>query len=409
MASENKKHSPLLLTPIALLLAAAIPAGSWIWGQYAANAEEEALLEQRKTAERFWKAKDTAVGEADLQSAVEKELADYHLAALSAIEQTIPGIVCWGDSITAGVNGGGDTYPGTLQSLLQTELNTAFRRLYPADFKTDQKYNMPIPVVNMGVVGESSLTVAGRNGAVPYVLTEDVTIPAEAESFVRIRFTSETGEAVEPLVRGSRGLGMVTLAGVEGVMEIRPTYREEVRYAYYFARSEEGEEVTVSAGTPIGTAGQVYKDYLAVIQLGHNGGWRDADDLIAQINAIIAAQTDPERYIVLGLTFGDAEVLAEVNGALAAAYGEHFIDLWQYMREEGLADAGIEPSQEDIEVMEEGFLPDSFTDGANTFNSAGYKAVAGCIQQKIHELGYLDAVNAVLSDEIESDPSAENE
>lgn len=399
MASENNKRRSTVTAVGALMLAAAIPLGGWIWGQRSARAGERALLAQRKSAEQFWKAADVASEEADLQNATEKELTVVQLEVLSVIEDSIPGIVCWGDSITAGVGGGGDTYPAVLNSLIQSELNTAFRRLYPAKFTTSQAYSLPIPVVNMGVAGESSLTVAGRSGAIPYVLTEDVTIPAEAESYVRLFFTSETGEAVEPLVRGNRGLGSVTVAGVEGTLELRPTYGEEERYAYYFARTEEGEEVTASAGTPIETAAeQAYKDYLAVIQLGHNGGWSDPEDLIAQINAFIASQSDPERYIVLGLTFGDSEMLAETNTALAAAYGDHFIDLWQYLREEGLADAGIEPTLEDTEVMAEGFLPDSFTDGANTFNSAGYKAVAGCIQEKIHELGYLDAVNEALND-----------
>lgn len=380
----------------AAALALLIPAGGWLYGQKRTDEKAAALVAQRARAERLWSAKDQADLTAYEQSVTEKELTERQMAVLSVMKETVPGIVCWGGSVTAGVSGG-ETYPAWLFNLLQTDMTTRFKHLFPADFVTDRQYRLSIPVTNMGVAGESSLTVAGRNGAIPYVTTEDLTIPADTQTMVRICFASQEGETVEPLIRGSNGIGSVTIGGVEGTLTARPAYGEEGRYAYYFNRTEEGEALTIPKGTVIETeASGLYKDYLAVIQLGQNGGYDDADDLVGQIRSIIEAQNDPERYIVLGLSFGDAEQIGQINAALSAAFGDHFIDLLQYMREEGLKDAGLEPGIEDIEALEAGYLPVSLTDGAGSYNATGYRLVAECIQRKMHELGYFDAIDAAL-------------
>lgn len=397
MASGNIKTKGIVSVAGALVLAMAIPAVAVVAGNRSAQTERTLLDNSVEKAQALWAAKDVYDETTAQQLAAERALTDLQFSVLQAIDSSIPGIVCWGDSITAGVGGEGSTYPILLKELLRTELGSALHRHFPADLTPPLTLNLTIPVINMGVAGEDSLTVAGRNGAIPYVVTETVTIPADKQTAVRIHFVSQTGEPVEPLVQGSKGIGLVTVAGVEGQLELRKTYNEESRYAYYFKRSEEGEEITVEAGTPIITAVQeTYKDYLAVIQLGHNGGFEDADDLIAQIDAIIAAQTDPERYIVLGLPFGEDAMLQEVNAALASAYGDHFIDLWTYMREDGLADAGIEPTIEDSEALEKGLLPVSLTGGATSFNAQGYRLIALSLQRKIHELGYLDEVENLL-------------
>lgn len=397
MASGTIKKSSGIITIGAFVLAVAIPSVSLAGGLISENNDRQTLNTRMDKAEALWYAQDEVDAEANAQLSIEKEMTSKHLTVLSAIERSIPGIVCWGDSITAGV-GGDQTYPAALQGLLKDDLSVAFRKLFPEGFSTSKLYNLTIPVVNMGVAGESSLTVAGRNGAIPYVITEPFTIPGDTKTEVRISFTSQSGDAVEPLIQGNQGLSSVTIGGVEGKLTVRQAYGEEDRYAYYFTRSKTGKPVTIAAGTTIkSSTEQSYKDYLAVIQLGHNGGWSDANDLIEQINRMIAAQNSPDYYIVLGLAFGEQAELQEVNAALAEAFGNHFIDLWQYMREDGLADAGLEPTLEDTEALEEGLLPISLTDGANAFNSAGYSVIAKCIQRKLYELGYLDEVNTAIS------------
>lgn len=399
MTSAYKPKKGIIAAAGALLLGVAIPAVALIAnGQLDGNGTNT-RDHRLDRAFSLWQASDLANEQASLQTQIENELTAHQLSLIAAIEQSIPGIVCWGDSLTATVSGSGTAYPLQLQQMLQNELNASFARLFPVDFETDKSYNLTIPVSNMAVAGETSLTVAGRSGAIPYLLTEDITIPADTGRAVRIRFTSQNGESVEPLVRGSKGLGSVTVGGVEGTLEIRQAYDDGERYAYYFTRSEEGEQQTVSAGTPIVTsAEEVYKDCIAVIQLGHNGGWSNADELVAQIKAVVEAQANPDRYVVLGLAFGDAEELQTVNAALATAFGEHFIDLWQYMREDALADAGLQPTIEDMEAMADGYLPVSLTGGNSSFNQTAHRLIAASIQRKLHLLGYMNTVDEVFGE-----------
>ena len=91
---------------------------------------------------------------------------------MQTVAEYIPGIVCWGDNITAG-NSGYLNYP----YVLQTYINTYLCDIY--DFASTienaeeysrlkwSDYTVKIPVVNMGAGQESSYTVLGRCGAVP--------------------------------------------------------------------------------------------------------------------------------------------------------------------------------------------------------------------------------------------------
>ena len=90
-------------------------------------------------------------------------------------KQMIPGIVCWGDSLTYGSGGNGTSYPSVLEECLRNE------RMY-------------IPVVNMGIGGENTVTIAGRAGAVPFRLKE-FTIPTESIP-VEIFFQEDEGKSI---------------------------------------------------------------------------------------------------------------------------------------------------------------------------------------------------------------------
>lgn len=394
MNSENRNNSGIVPSVCACLLGVAIPFGAILGGGFLS----ERNTERQNGADLLWEANDRADEEALLQADAEKQMSALYRSVLDVMEQSIPGIVCWGDSVTATVSGAGSAYPAVLQQLIQNELSTAFARLYPADFAFSKTYRLSVPLANMSVPGESSLTVVGRSGAIPFVIEQAVTIPSDAQTAVRLYITSETGETVEPLVRGSAGLEYVSIGGVIGKLELTRIYGENSRYAYYFTRKEAGDEVTVGEGTAIVTAAQIAcKDYVSVIQLGNNGGWRDADDLITQIRALIDAQADPNRYVVLGLTFGDMDELQEVNRALADAFGDHFIDLWQYMREDALEDAGLGFTSADIRAIEDGELPITLTDGTVLFNQTAHQLIAEQLLQKMHELGYFDAIDAKLN------------
>ena len=104
---------------------------------------------------------------------------------MRTVAQYVPGVVCWGDETTAGTSGYLN-YPYVLQTYINTYLcdiyNFASSIENAAEFsrlKWDD-YKVNIPVVNMGVGKESTYTILGRSGAIPYVTREDFVIPADS-------------------------------------------------------------------------------------------------------------------------------------------------------------------------------------------------------------------------------------
>ena len=101
------------------------------------------------------------------------------------VRVNLPGIVCWGDTLTVGPTGG-VSYP-SVQDLINTNICDAynFRAQMEklGDFSSSRvvwsDYKVMIPVVNMGVYGESAPTIAGRSGAMPYLLSRSVAIPED--------------------------------------------------------------------------------------------------------------------------------------------------------------------------------------------------------------------------------------
>lgn len=321
----------------------------------------------------------------------------------AVLHQYFPGIVCWGDSLTAGAGGNGVTYPKVLSSLIQKQVCD------PYDLKSysgskhshlidSADYTLEIPVINMGVGGETSITIAGRNGAIPYILSEALTIPSGTTP-VEIHFTSKGGEYVAPLRQGQSGVNSVTIGGIEGTLSIIQNTWESKEYSYTFTRMAAGEIKTVPAGTEIITAASSqYLDYITVIFIGQNGGYRDFDDLILQQRAIIDHQTsNNDRFIIVGLHTGTKESRAALEEAMKKEYGGKYINLREYMSTHAMDDAGLEPTEEDILLMEKGATPASLLCDEVHFTPAGYALIGELIYKTMDSLGYFDEVRDALT------------
>ena len=191
----------------------------------------------------------------------------------------LPGVVCWGDSITAG-SSGNVSYPYVLQKYIDAYICDIYDFRSSVENAEDyarlkwDDYKVSIPVVNMGGGQEDTNTVLGRSGVVPYVTAADLLIPAGTEP-VEITLASQNGRSVAPLTGGSVGVNNVTINGIEGVLSLS----SETNYGYtssryYFTRVEAGSEAYVPAGTIITTAAtDMYKDYIHVVCIGTFGGY----------------------------------------------------------------------------------------------------------------------------------------
>lgn len=313
---------------------------------------------------------------------------------LSVIADKLPGIVCWGDSLTSGPGGNAMTYPKSLQNSINNAICSAYD---PVSSLSDEAkslvnpddYKISIPVINMGVGGETTNTILGRNGAVPFVTSGSLTIPSGTTP-VRISFKSQNGRDVAPLLQGSAGMEYVTISGVRGV--ISNSYG-----GYTFTRSESGSAVTVPSGTVITTAGsENYRDYITVIFIGQNGGFIGYDDLVEQQRAIIEHQTrNNDRYIIIGLHTTTPSNREDLEGLMVEEYGDKYINLRKYMATDAIYDAGLEPTKSDLQRMQVGYAPFSLLalDELH-FNATGYELIGKLVYNRMESLGYFDEVKA---------------
>ena len=171
---------------------------------------------------------------------------------METVNTYLPGIVCWGDSLTAG-SSGNISYPSTLQKYLDTYLCSIYDFRSTIDNAQEysrldwENYTVSIPVVNMGSGQEDSATILGRSGVVPYVLADGFEIPANTEG-VAITIESEDGKTVNPLTAGNTGVNPVTIAGVEGTITRTASGQNWGKTTYLFTRTEAGEPVSWKRG-----------------------------------------------------------------------------------------------------------------------------------------------------------------
>ena len=330
-----------------------------------------------------------------------------YAADVAVINQYLPGIVCWGDSLTSGAGGNSANYPQILGDLIKKEIckqydlkadiNSTFEK-----FLNTKDLTVEIPVVNMGVGGEDTFTIIGRNGAIPYIVSEPLTIPAGTKP-VDICFTSENGNEVSPLRQGVAGVNPVIIGGVEGTLTVVQESYYSNQYSYQFTRTTAGEEQEIPVGTKIVTAASSqYLDYVTVIFIGTNGTFDTPEDLIAQQRAIIDHQiANKDRFLIIGLHTGWMEDRIELEEAMVKEFGNKYFNLREYMAKHGMPDAGLEPSEEDRIFMLDGRTPMGIlTDGVH-FKPVGYKLIANQIYKRMDELGYFNEVREALTQNFE--------
>ena len=413
---KNDHWKKVLLNIVLALLILAILAGL---GYYMLQVRKETRAHDEQLSELYIQQQQQQT-EAR-QESVAAIQAEYD-KDMETVEEYLPGIVCWGDSLTMG-SSGNISYP----SVLKTYIDTYFCDIY--DFRSTienasdfarlkwDEYKVSVPVINMGAGPESSYTVLGRCGALPYVLGADVTIPAGNDP-VEIVLRSEGGQVVEPLTGGDVGVNPVTIAGIEGTLTANYNSRTQ-KYSYYFSRGTAGEETLLSKDTVVETASvDQYRDYIHIIWIGTYGEVRNPDDLVAQVKTLLSRQAkNPERFIVLGVcTVEGNQSVAYLNSfdtAMMQAFGNRYVNVRKYLTEDGLADAGIAPTIQDNSRVASGLVPASFlaTSGSLELNGKAYALIGKLVYSRMESLGYFSEVfeelgiNETTKQILKEDPS----
>ncbi len=419
--SENKHIGIKILLVVLILICSA----ALFLGYRYVKAQEEAQDAQLLAVSQQSQMEQTAAKQASYET-----LQSLYDADLNTIATYLPGIVCWGDSTTAGT-AGSVSYPDTLQQIIDLTIvdrydfygtlvdskEVSVDELTRVDWKT---YKVDIPVVNMGSGQESSATVAGRNGAVPFAVSADFVIPGDC-SPVSIKIKSSDGSDVTPLTNGNAGVNPVTIAGIQGTLSLDAEGYITNHFNYTFTRLEpdasavytdaEGNTVNgtyVPAGTVIETAASsMYKDYVTVVFIGtYDGTYDTVDELISYQKAIISNRTaNTDRYIVIGLyymnnkwDYGLSSDLEKYESAMLKEYGDQFINLRKYLCSDGLSDAGLTATTQDTKDIQKGLVPSSLRSSADPseLNAKGYSLIGQLIYDRMEKLGYLKEVKDEL-------------
>lgn len=332
---------------------------------------------------------------------------------LDVLSQYLPGIVCWGDSLTSG-SSGNVSYPHTLQKYLDVYISDIYDLRYSLDSVEGlsmldwDDYKISIPVINMGAGRENTATILGRSGALPYVVSADFVIPADTES-VAVGFVSENGDPVTPLIAGDGGVNPVTIAGVQGTLTRNAgTQQKKNPHIYQFTRLEAGQEVPVEKGTELITAAaNAYQDYIHIVWLGTYDNVTEPDELVNATKTLLQRQNiNPDRYLVIGpcayngsWTLSSSHVLDSIDSAMLQAFGDRYINLRKYLMEDGLRDAQLSATTQDKRSIASGRVPDSFRSNANgaDLNGVAYELLGKLVYDRMDRMGYFDEVRENLN------------
>ncbi len=135
--------------------------------------------------------------------------------------------------------------------------------------------------------------------------------------------------------------------------------------------------------------------YLPVIFIESDSGLAgDTEAMLAEQKKLIAGR---ERYIVLGVPSGTRDEMKPLEDAMAAEYGDSFINLREYLSTDGMASLGLTIAPEDEAAMDEGRVPPGLLqDDGITLNETGYKLAAFLTYSRMDDLGYFDEIEDAL-------------
>lgn len=311
-------------------------------GAEAGAAEEENTGEQQK-------AEPEAAGE---QGVSEPEVP----------EQEISRIVCWGDSLTFGQGGEGVTFPSVLEELMPG-----------------------VQVINYGIQGETAKQIAIRAGALPMTVSA-CTIPGD-NTPTQV-YLWQNGEDPIMMRLGDVGINPCSIAGVDGILSYNP---DEIKY--YFTRTAPGEAVEVADNTQVITYGDADKlstDVVVLFAGTNRAPDKNTVQELIDVEKQMLEHIGSERYVVIGLTSKElVPDVVEINQALGQAFGDHFLDIRSYFLEDGLRDAGMDATDQDLADMAQGEIPSSLRVDVVHGNSAFYRLIGEQVYKKLVELGYI--------------------
>jgi len=229
--------------------------------------------------------------------------------------------------------------------------------------------------------GDTAQHIAMKQGGIPFYVAP-FTIPAEKEA-VRIEILDENLKPVVSLSDwDTTGLSPAYIAGVNGF--ISNNGNDE----YYFKRNDKGpyEEIKVDRLTRIVTKGMT-DQRTGDIHIIYAGSYSMTPDQYVDLINSMVDFSQSEKFLLLAFTGPDS---GDLYDTIVENFGRRFIDLKTYFLNDGLADAGIEPTPEDLEDIANGKLPLSLRRDDVHGNEIYEYLLAQLVYERLVELKYFD-------------------
>lgn len=300
-------------------------------------------------------------------------------------------VVCWGDSLTAGAGSADTTYVTEVKAVLTAKgfslPNASYNyvQTIAALLGTDN-----YKVVNCGVGGEGINDIAAREGALPACIEADVTIPALASEYGSISGLKSAFDLTtncSPLLQGHGN--SVNPCYLEG---IKCTLSYDSTNGYRIKRQSNGERaVTVANGTPIIMYGSsAYRNSeIAILWCWTNGGYSSNEELVQKLKLMVQ-HLNTERYIIVGIHYGNTATLITQENELLKHFGDKFFNWRKYISSNAMYDFGITPTADDLTDMQNGRIPRSFLTDTVHINSGGYMILGWKLYERMIQLGYIE-------------------
>jgi len=306
-------------------------------------------------------------------------------------------IVCWGDSLTVGAGyddlTGYQTFCTSLISKGGPDLSARTNLNYPTMLKLmlGDRYS----VANCGVGGETSYTIAARQGANPACLNNDIVLPATAGQTVDIVIGTNVGLLssfdntilVRPLLQGhGNSVNPVYVDGVKCILSVDSANYQAS--AYKLTRVENGDrDETIKAGTQIIMRGgyEHINTQFAVLFVGTNNGY--SNNMLEVLKNMVS-HLHSNKYIVVGLHGGTEATMGSFEKLLEKNFGDKFFNWRKYVSSNALYDFGFTPTAEDLSAMNVGSIPPTLLHDHIHLNAAGYGILGYMLYQRFINLGY---------------------
>ena len=280
----------------------------------------------------------------------------------SVVPSTNDNIVCWGDSLTYSQYSTDVKYPSRLATLTG---------------KTVKNFGMP---------GASSMDISGLQGGMPIYLAP-FTLPADSTEWVDVTFMDVNGNS--NMYFGFLHYPLLDTAGAFMYVDgIRVGFTYAGNNQYRLKRYESADSATVFNRPVKLNIKTNYFDYINIFWVGTNDAPTTAVKAQRTIDIIknMIDHFGGKRYLVLGMTvksYADA-----TNDLMGQTFGNHYVDVKDYLIKYGLADSNLTPTEQDTSDISNSVVPTSLRHDSVHFNDYGYTAVGNCVYQHGKDLGY---------------------